>query len=139
MRRSPRHPADAADELDVASASIGLTAPPGLRDWYCWRNRPGPLAPDSPAFLIGRFAAVDVATALEVRAIELDATAAVPEDSSISQDGSPSWLVRARQVLSPLTATPSQARSSCSTHTAKCQRPPTIALPPTSPSSSTGT
>ena len=72
--------ADAADELDAACASIGVTAPPGLRDWYCWRNGPGPLAPDSPALLIGRFAAVDVATALEVRAIELDATAAVPED-----------------------------------------------------------
>lgn len=80
-------PAGAVDELDAACASIGLTPPPGLRDWYRWRNGPGPLAPDSPALLIGRFAAVDVATALAVRDMELDATAANPVEEFRYQPG----------------------------------------------------
>lgn len=45
---------NAVDELDAACASLGLTPPPGLREWYSWRNGPGPLSPDSPARLIGR-------------------------------------------------------------------------------------
>ena len=78
---------NAVDELDAACASLGLTPPPGLRAWYSWRNGPGPLSPDSPARLIGRFAAVDVATALEVRWSELDASAAIDVEDFKYQPG----------------------------------------------------
>jgi hypothetical protein len=78
---------NAVDELDAACASLGLTPPPGLRDWYRWRNGPGPLAPDSPALLLGRFAAVDVATALRLREIELDSTAGLQNDAFTYQPG----------------------------------------------------
>lgn len=71
---------DASADLEAACAKLGLSVPDGLRDWYRWRNGPGPLTPDSPARFVGRFAAVDVATAVRVRHIELDATAAIPAD-----------------------------------------------------------
>ncbi len=78
---------NAVDELDAACVALGLTPPPGLRDWYRWRNGPGPLSPDSPALLIGRLAAVDVVTALEIRDMELDATADIPNGNFRYQPG----------------------------------------------------
>lgn len=71
---------DASAELDAACAALGLSAPDGLRDWYRWQNGPAPLAPDSPARFVGRFAAVDVATAVRKRQVELDATEDAPAD-----------------------------------------------------------
>jgi len=78
---------NAVDELDAACASLGLTPPAGLREWYRWRNGPGPLSPDGPARLVGRFDPVDVETAIEVRGIELDATAAIDVEDFKYQPG----------------------------------------------------
>lgn len=85
IARTPRY--GAVDELDAACAQLGLTPPPGLRDWYGWRNGPGPLEPDSPALLIGRFAALDVAGAVEVRAFEIEGTADITDERFVYRPG----------------------------------------------------